>query len=450
MFELCFSFLSSVDDFFWSYIGFSLIMLLGLYFTIKTGVFQLRSLPSVIKTFFYFLTSRSLSKQGTHPLKVFFASVGGMVGVGNIVGIVTALQIGGPGAIFWVWVATFLGALIKYSEVFLGLKYRVSNDQGGYDGGAIYFLKKAFNTRYVSIIASVLLCIYGAEVYQFSVLTHSISVNWNLNHLLVVFGLLFLIFFAAIGGIKRVGKICSLLMPFFTLCYLFMCLWVVGHHLTELPTVLGEVFKMAFTNHAAVGGFTGSTLMLALRQGISRSVYSADIGIGYDSIIQSETSASQIIHQARLSMLGVWIDSVICTLTLLAVLCTGLWKANPAIDSFLVIQTVLSLYFPYQSFFMPLLLFVLIYSTLISYLFVGFKCARFLHQKHGEKTYLIFSVAFLLLFSFFDQSKALLIMSLSGCLLLCINLLGIFRLRNEIEFSLFKQESPRKTDALSA
>ena len=436
MFNHVFDFLSRIDAFFWSYIGFSIIAILGGYFTIKTRFFQLRSFPTILRTFSDFIRFRSASSRGTHPLKVFFTSVGGMVGVGNIVGIVTALQLGGPGAIFWVWIAAFLGSIIKYAEVFLGLKYRIPNEKGGYDGGSIHFLRKAFNLRWIGTLVCILLCIYGAEIYQFSVLTHSISTNWQLDHVLVSISILALILYAVMGGIQRVGKICSLLMPAFTLVYIAMCLWVIGHHLNELPSLFVAIFKSAFTGHAALGGFVGSSILLALQNGIARSVYSADIGIGYDSIIHSETSAEKIVTQARLTIFGVFIDNVVCTCSLLVALCTGLWYAAPQLDSTLVIQKALSLHFPGQGIFMPLFLFVLVYSTLISYLLVGLKCARQLHSAYGEKAYLFLAAAFLLSFSFLDQSKALLVMSLAGCLLLITNLLGIFRLREEIDFSL--------------
>src|SRR5580704_7914143 len=134
MINQIFSLLEQVDAFFWGYIGFAMILLLGLYFTIQTGFFQIRVIPLVLRTFTQFLKRSPGNAVGTHPLRVFFASAGGMIGVGNVVGIVTALQLGGPGALFWVWMAAFFGMLIKYSEVYLGFRFRVPNQQNGYDG----------------------------------------------------------------------------------------------------------------------------------------------------------------------------------------------------------------------------------------------------------------------------------------------------------------------------
>lgn len=434
MLNYFFEFLNQADTFFWGYVGFTLIAFLGVYLTIYTRFFQIRAFPSITKTFIHFLKNSPKGATGTHPLKVFFASVGGMIGIGNVVGIVTAVQLGGPGALFWVWIAALIGTLIKYSEIFLGLTYRVENGKGGYDGGPMFFLRQAFNYRWVSILVCLLLCIYGVEPYQFSVVTDSLSQNWGLNRYFVISVLLVLILYAGRGGIPRVGKICSLIMPFFILTYIIMCLWVICHHLPELPKTIATVIKSAFTGHAAIGGFAGSTMLLAIQNGIAGAAYSADIGVGYDSIIQSESRTIYPERQARLAILGVCIDNLICTMSILVVLMTGIWHSlTPSEGSFLV-QTALEGYFPFMSYFMPFFLFVLGYSTLIAYFCVGLKCARFLHERHGEKIYFIYAIFILLFFSFFDQTKALLMMRLAGALLLIVNLVGIYCLRKKVVF----------------
>ena len=217
MLQFVFNQLSHIDHFFWSYVAFVLIMILGGYLTLKMRFFQIRAFPTILKTFIQFLKQRSGTEKGIHPLKTFFASVGGMIGIGNVVGIVTAVQIGGPGALFWVWVAAIIGALIKYSEIILGFKYRVPNERGGYDGGPVYFLRAAFKSRIIPIIVAILLCIYGVEIYQFSVVTSSISSNWHVNHTTALCVFLGLVIYAGVGGVKRIGKICSYTMPLFLL-----------------------------------------------------------------------------------------------------------------------------------------------------------------------------------------------------------------------------------------
>lgn len=441
--------LSFVDSLFWGYFAFALIFFLGLWMTLGARFFQLRALPSAVGTFKNCLLKSSGESRGVHPLKAFFASVGGMIGIGNVVGIVTAVQIGGPGALFWVWVAAMIGMIIKYSEIYLGLKHRVPNDRGGYDGGPMYFLQKAFKSRLIPIFVCTLLCIYGVEIYQFSVIADSVSSNFSLNKYLVISILLPLVIFASVGGVKRIGQICSLIMPFFVILYVSMGLWVVIQEFSTIPAILKSVFISAFTGHAAIGGFAGSSVLLAIQHGISRAAYSADIGIGYDSIIQSESNVVEPATQGRLAILGVCIDNLVCTMSILIVLTTGIWKSTSPIEASLLVQTALGNYFPFMNLFMPLFLFIVGYSTMIAYFCVGIKCARFLSPEYGLRLYVAYGVSALVFFSFFDQSHALLVMSLAGAMLLLTNLIGIFKLRGDVDFEIAPNLVLKPSDSAS-
>lgn len=435
------------DAAFWGYIGFSLIIFLGCYLTLANQFFQIRAFPHVVYTFVQEVFHHPEGARGLHPLKAFFASVGGMLGVGNVVGIVTAIQLGGPGALFWVWIAGFAGTLIKYSEIYLGLKYRVQNDRQSYDGGPMYFLKKAFGVRWVSIIVCVLLCIYGAEIYQFNVVVETIAYSWDINRFLVAFGLLSLILFAAMGGVPRVAKVCAWIMPAFMLVYISMSLWVIVSYFADLPGILAMVIKSAFSGHAAVGGFAGSTMMLAIQNGMAGACYAADIGIGYDSTIQSESHTVYPERQARMAFFGVCLDNFICTLSILVVLVTGLWQTPLGSESAPLVQMAFAQHFPFMDVIMPLFVFILGYTTLIAYLIVGMKCARYLFPRHGGKFYIVYSICVFTFFAFFDQTQALLVMRLAGALLLIINLAGIYRLRNEVVFAIDESSTEVNTSA---
>lgn len=441
MFTQVFDVLMQLDAFFWGYIGFAIIILLGCQLTIQTGFFQVRAFPYVFKTFFQEIFQPSSKERGLHPLKAFFASVGGMIGVGNIVGIVSAIQLGGPGALLWVWIAGFAGTLIKYSEIYLGLKHRVQNAFQSYDGGPMYFLQKAFKVSWISTLICILLCIYGAEIYQFNVIVDTLSFSWGFHRLIIAAGLLALLIYAAIGGVPRVGKVAAWIMPLFMLVYIFMCFWIIGSHFADLPSVLMTVFSSAFTGHAAAGGFVGSTMMLAIQNGMAGACYAADIGIGYDSTIQSESHTVYPERQARMAFLGVILDNFICSLSILVVLVTGLWKIPFGTEGAPLIQIALAQYFPYMDMIMPIFIFVLGYTTLTAYLIVGIKSARFLFPRHGARVYLGYSIAALSFFAFFDQTYALLVMRIAGALLLIVNLSGIYMLRHEIVFTI--EEEPK-------
>lgn len=438
MTQFIFHILDSLNDFIWGYIGFILIFLLGIFLCIKSKLFQIRKFPRIFQNFSSFLMKKEEKDEdwdeiGVHPLKAFFAAIGGCIGIGNIVGICTAVKIGGPGALFWTWIAGFLGMLIQYSEVYLGMKYRVKNDHGGYDGGPMYFLPKAFKGKWIAILISVLLAIYGVEVFMFNVITDSVVTNWHFNKEVVVGLLLVASIFAASGGVKRVGKIASAVIPLFIILYVLMSFWILAKNLYLIPDVFRMILEGAFTPQAAAGTFAGSTIILTISMGLSRGAYSGDIGVGYTSVIHSETRSKHPEKQASLTIIGIFLDTfVVCTLSILLALVTGVWKQD--IDVTVMIQTALGQYFPYMNFFMPFFLFLLGYSTIISYFVVGLKCSRFISPKKGKYLYYLYAIIVMPLFAYVNSEQALTVMSLAGAFLLIFNLSGIFMLRKQVQF----------------
>lgn len=434
MIESLFSFLEVIDDFFWSYVGFLIVITAGVYFTIKSKFFQFKTLVNPKKMVQNLIATSDKDACGTSPIRLYFASVGGMIGIGNIVGVITSLILGGPGALFWLWIASIAGMLIKYAEIYLGVHHRVKNDRGGYDGGPMYYLREAFNSKIISTVICVLLCIYGVEIYQFVVVTDTVVKVLDINRYLVIAILLGLTLFTALGGVKRLANICTVMMPGFMLTYVLMCLYVIGINIELLPLMLKTVLNSAFTGHAAVGGFAGSTMIAAAQYGISRAVYSGDIGIGYDATIQAETQCSKPEYQARVAIFALFSDSVICTMSMLVVLLTGIWRTTEKLLPSEFVAKALGLYFPYIDHFMGLLLFFAAFTTIIAFFTVGMKCARFLSNKWGEKLYTIYAVSAFVFFSFYDQSKAILVMSVCAGLLMLLNIAGICKLRKEIKF----------------
>ncbi len=414
----------------WTYIGVPMILILGLYFSIKGRFFQILRIRSIFAVFSSFMGH--VEGEGVHPLKTFFASIGGCIGIGNIVAVCTAVQLGGPGALVWLWVAGFLGMLIKYSEIYLGMRYRERHPEGGYRGGPMYFLKNAFGGSVVPTIVCGLLCVYGVEVYMFRVITDSISANMGVDRFLVAGILLPLVLLSAAGGVQRVGTICTAIIPFFLVLFGGMSLWVLFLNAAEIPGALVTIFSSAFNGHAAVGAFAGAGVLTTASEGVRRACYTGDIGVGYASVIHSETSTTNPKKQAALGIVGIYIDTfLICTLSILLVVVTGVWKEP--IDASLLVQTVLERHFLGMWLFMPLLIFLLGFSTMIAYLVVGAKAAEFLFPKWGRKGYLFYAAFAFIAISFVDTTHALMIMSLALALLLCFNLVGIFLLRGEVE-----------------
>jgi AGCS family alanine or glycine:cation symporter len=434
MLEHFFYSLEQINNAIWTYLAFVLVLLLGGYFSVSSRFFQIRKFPQIISSFIHYFSEKK-GKKGVHPIKVFFAAIGGCIGIGNIVGISTAIQIGGPGALFWTWIGGLMGMLIQYSEVYLGLKYRISNEKGSYDGGPMFFLPVAYRVRWVGKLVCFLLCIYSVEIFMFNVIVDSFHANWHVNKALLIILLLVATFAVALGGIKRIGTVCSAIIPLFVAIYLAMSLWILVQNYIVLPQVFFSIFKGAFTEQAAIGGFAGSSVALAISMGLSRGAYSGDIGIGYTSVIYAEGSSLQKGRQASLAVFGVFIDTfVICTTSLVLALTTGHWMLVE--DPTLVVQYALGTTFPYMHFFMPFMIFLLGYTTILAYFAVGVKCAKFLLPKWGPKLYYLYAAIVLPLFAFVSPSKAFVIMSLSGAMLLLLNLIGIFLLKKEIVFNL--------------
>ncbi len=427
--------LGLLEDFYWGYIGFAVVIIAGLYFSIRSGFYQLKVLAHPIRTI-KAVQKSSKGGEGISPFRVYFASVGGMVGLGNIVGVVTAVQVGGPGALFWLWIASICGMLIKYAEIYLGMKFRINDDHQGHHGGPMVYLRTAFQSpllsKVIPMIYCILLAIYGVEVYQFVVITDVLTDVSSLSRWVVLGSVLFVTLYGGFGGIRRLANISTAMMPPFIIGYIALSLYLIAMHLPELFSILGSVFTSAFTGHAAVGGFAGSTMMMALQLGTARAVYSGDLGIGYDSIIQSESKAKDPATQACLSIFGVATDSVVCTMSILVVLVTGIWQEG--VEAHLAVATAFGNFFPYINFFMAILIFVAGYTTVIAYLAVGEKAMKYIVPRWGRQIYFVYAAFAFVAFSFLDQCNVMIVMSLSGGLLMLTNLLGIWKLRHEVVF----------------
>lgn len=442
MLELALHYLDVIDDLFWGYLGVPALILMGLYLSIKSKFFQVRTFPKISKLFFSFIggceptNCDGTQKRGIPPLQAFFASIGGCIGIGNIVSVCTAVQVGGPGAILWMWIAAAIGMLVKYSEIFLGVKYRVKNESDSYNGGPMIYLQRVFSGQFIPKLLAFLLCIYGVEVYMFKIIGHSISTTWHLDYNSVIMVLLGFILLAGRGGVKLVGKISSFLIPIFLILFFGLSGWVFILNYSKIPAVLAAIFKGAFSGHAALGGFAGSTLMMTISQGVKKACYTGDIGIGYASVIHSETEEAIPSRQAALGIFGIFLDTfVICTLSVLLIMVTDVWTLGIHEDT--VVAAALGKYFPHVEYIWPVFIFLLGYSSLIAFFAVGKKAAQFLSPKYGSKVFFIYSTIAFLFFAFLgNENQALALMSVTGMLLLTINLYGMFLMRNDIEFNL--------------
>lgn len=416
-------------------LGVVMIVIPGLVLTVKNRFFQFRALGRLKKSIRDLQECNQEEQHGVHPLKLYFASIGGMVGLGNVVGVVTAVTVGGPGALFWVWIAALLGMMIKYSEIYLGIKFRKKNNSGSYDGGPMYFLKEAFKSSFIPKFVAILLCFYAVEIYQFTVVVDTLQSTFGFPRMLAIGSLLIIVMWAALGGVKRLSNICAVMMPPFVVSYILMCLWVIGHHIADLPELLLMVLNDAFNGTAATGGFMGSTFIVAAQQGVARGIYAGDIGIGFDSILQSATKTKHPERQARMAFFSLLTGTIVCTMTLLTVLLSGLWKIHgTSMLASEYMPTILGAYFPFISYYMLFLFFFAAFTTLIAYYAVGRRTARFLSPTHGIKYYTIYAILAFCFFSNFDQTVPLSMMAICSVLLVAFNVMGMIKLKDHVIF----------------
>ena len=428
-----FSFLELLDSLLWSYLALSVILFTGVYFTIRSKFYQIKVLLNVKKYFKSLVADADRDKAGVHPIKLYFASLGGMVGIGNLVAVMSTATIGGPGSLVWLWIASFIGMIVKYSEIYLGIKYRKANKKYGYDGGPMYYLERAFGNKIIPIIFCLLLCIYGAEISQFLIITDTLTSTFGINRTLMIFILLSFILISALGGVKRLANICSLLLPPFLIIYIVVAIYIFYLNIEKVPSLFLDIITSAFTGHASIGGFIGSTALLAAHYGVSRAVYSGDIGIGYDATVLSESQTEYPQKQARMAIFALFADTALCTIGIMIVLLTGVWKVQGVkLSNYIILG--LSTAMPYAEIFMSLIFFIAGFTTIIGYLVVGQKCAKFINEKYGQVIYILYAIFAFIFFSFHDQSMVMLVMSVSGGLLLICNLCGLLKLRNHVEF----------------
>ena len=227
---------------------------------------------------------------------------------------------------------------------------------------------------------------------------------------------------------------CSIMMPILMIGYLAVCFYIIGRNFHILPEVIVEIITGAFNGHAPIGGFVGSTMIMAAYQGTFRAVYAGDIGVGYDSCVQSETMIVEPKKQAQISIYALFTDTFICTMTTLLLAVTGAWHSMNDVSSSEVVSNVLAMHLPYADIFMTVLLFFAGFTTVVAYLAAGVKNAVFISPKYGKWSYIILGTLGLTYFSRFPADEIMPIMEfICGCLVL-INIFGILKLIKKIEF----------------
>ena len=380
-------FFTTIDDFVW---GPPLLVLLvgtGIYLTLRLGLLQVLRLPKAFKLIF-------AEDKGEGDISSFAAlatALAATVGTGNIVGVATAIKTGGPGALFWMWIAAFFGMATKYSEGLLAIKFRTLDDQGNVSGGPMYYITHGFSGKWQTIakplayffaFAGVLVAWLGIGTFsQVNSITASLqnSFDWSPK---IVSILLALITAAIIfGGIQSISKVSEKVVPFMAGLYILAALVVIFTNFNQLLPVLEMVFQSAFTGKAAVGGFAGATVMVAMRLGIARGVFSNESGLGSAPIAAAAAKTEEPVEQGLISMTGTFIDTIIiCTLTGLAILVTGQWSGR--LEGAPMTQAAFSSVFgTFGEIALTLSLVLFAFTTILGWSYYGERCFEFIFKS---------------------------------------------------------------------
>ncbi|MFQ5709990.1 MAG: alanine/glycine:cation symporter family protein [bacterium] len=350
----------------------------GVYFSLRLKGIQFREFLPAVKMF---ATSRKSTGDGNiTPYQALMTALSGIVGNGNIAGVATAIVIGGPGAVFWMWLSALILMATMYSESLLGFKFREKDADGTYLGGPMVYIRKSLAWKWLAVAFAVAMAV-KTLLATTSIQSNSMAIvlynQFNIPHFLSCVVIAVLTWIVIIGGLNSIARTAQYLTPFMTLAYLLGGITVILVNFDKLPLVFSQIFKYAFTPHGAAGGFAGAGVMMALRYGAARGAYSNEAGTGSVAIMHATAQSESAVKQSLIAMLGVFIDTIIiCSITALVILSSGLWTGGLNSTALASESFESGLAFGNWIVLGSSLLFG--YSTLITWCFYGEQCTAFL------------------------------------------------------------------------
>ncbi len=323
---------STINGLVWGWPMIVLLMGTGLLLTILTGAVQFRRLGFALQEVLGKVTRRGGGKGDVRPFQAVATALASTVGVGNIAGVATAIAIGGPGAVFWLWVSGLFGMATKYAEIVIAMHYREPDASGTMRGGAMYILKKGLGWPWLGSAFALLtaLAAFGiGNMVQANSVADALKATFSVPTWLTGLGLVALTAVVILGGIKSIARVTQWLVPFMAVFYLIGAVIVLVLYAGKLPHALGLIFEGAFSGTAAVGGFAGSTIMMALRYGIARGLFSNEAGLGSAPMVHCSADTDHPVRQGMYGVFEVFVDTLlICTATALVILTTDTWSSG--------------------------------------------------------------------------------------------------------------------------
>lgn len=334
------SFLSAVDDIIWGIPMLVLLLGVGVFLTITLYFLQVKHLPRAIHMVFTPHVECHTKKGDVTSFAALCTALASTIGTGNIVGVATAVGIGGPGALFWMFVAAFFGMATKYAECLLAVKFREVDANGHYVGGPMYYIKNGIGPNFPKLakFLAVMFAIFGIMAACLGIGTYAqinsvvdAAAQLNCDRLNASIAVALAVAFITYGGLRSISVTSKNVVPFMGLLYIICCLCVIVTNLEQVPAAIMEIIRDAFHPTQAIGGFAGASIMLALQKGVARGIFSNEAGLGSAPLAAASAKTNSCVEQGLISMTGTFIDTIIiCMLTGITLVLTGVWKGDAA------------------------------------------------------------------------------------------------------------------------
>ena len=429
------SILSAIDSFIW---GAPLLILLsgtGLYLTLRLGFIQIRYLPRALG---YLFKKDKGGKGDVSSFAALCTALAATIGTGNIVGVATAVQAGGPGAIFWMWLVALLGMATKYAECLLAVKYRVRDKNGFMAGGPMYYIESGLGIKWLAklfALFGVMVAFFGIGTFpQVNAITYAMQDTFNVPVLVTAIIVTLLVGLIILGGVKRIATASSVIVPFMAILYVTTSLVIILLNIEKVPDAISLIIYSAFDPQAALGGAVGFTVMKAIQSGVARGIFSNESGLGSAPIAAAAAQTREPVRQGLISMTGTFLDTIIvCTMTGIVLVLTGAWN-NPELAGATVTNYAFAqgLGTSIGATIVTVGLLFFAFTTILGWCYYGERCFVYLIGIRGVKLYRLAYIVLVGLGSFLHLNLIWIIADIVNGLMAFPNLIALIGLRKVV------------------
>jgi AGCS family alanine or glycine:cation symporter len=376
---------STVNGFVWGPYMLVLLVGTGVYFTIRSKVFQVSKIGIWWKGTFgqVFNTDPKHKTEDANitPFQAVSTALASTVGTGNIAGVATAIYAGGPGAVFWMWISGFFGMMTKYAEIVLAVKYRETDTTGAYHGGPMYYIQNGLKLKWLAVVFAVLatFATFGiGNLTQANAIAVSLNESFGIPLIAAGIGIAVIVAIVIIGGIKRISSVAEKLVPFMAVFYFVGGIIILAMNYSKIPGAFGDIFAGAFSLESVGGGVMGYVIMRAMRYGVARGVFSNEAGLGSAPIAHAASRATEPVEQGLWGIFEVFVDTIIiCTITALVIISSGLYNQDISGAS-LVMASFTQNFGSFGGIFITIAILCFATSTILGWSYYGQQCLRYL------------------------------------------------------------------------